>query len=108
MKRHTPKTLRQGCSVWYPRMDWRTGQFVVARIMVGSDNMPDPEPHLMYNVYPRSWLVSAMAERELWDHRTRRSAQRECDRMNHRQLVRKQIIKARDEACAELRTILHP
>lgn len=96
MKRHNPKTVRQGCSVWFPRMDWSTGQFRVSRVMVGSDNMPEPNPALMYDVYPRSWLIRAMSERDMWDHQTRRSAQRECDRMNQRQKIRKRIIKGKE------------
>lgn len=93
MKRHNQKTLRQGCSVWFMRMDWRTGEFVVARVMVGSDNMPEPNPAMMYDIYPRSYLIRAMSERDMWDHKTRRSAQRECDRINRWHKSRKRIFK---------------
>lgn len=62
-RRPTPKTLRAGQTIFFPAIDWHSGQHVVSSVTVGSDKLPEPEPHVIHDVLPRYYIIESMRDR---------------------------------------------
>lgn len=81
--RHKAETLRVGEMIFYPSAIGSRPRFVRA-VQVGSNRVPMPKPGAELVRVPM-WMARAYIANGAPAYRTRRAAQRECNRLNSRE-----------------------